>query len=86
MGTVKVALRDRFTATVSSVWSILTDKQKMMITIAEAGCPIDRVGRTSFWAVGRRFIFDNNGQGALCRIMDYTTDGRMSHSARPSAD
>lgn len=73
-------------ATITSDWQLLTDKQKLIIAITEMGCPIDRVGRTSFWAAGRRFIFEDNGQGALCRVLNYTTDGRMSHSARSIPD
>jgi hypothetical protein len=71
-------------ATITSGWKNLTDKQKMIVAITELGCPIDRVGRTSFWAAGRRYIFDDNGNGSCIKVLNYTTDGRISHSARPS--
>ena len=65
-------------ATVNAAWSTMNDRQKLMITFVSTGVPIDRVGRTSFWAAGRRFIFD--GDGELTKVLDYVTDGRCRTS------
>jgi hypothetical protein len=73
-------------ATLSSVYNVLTDKQKLILTMTEMGCPIDRAGKRSFWAAGRRFIFADEGRGELIKVLDYCEDGRISHSARPSAE
>lgn len=70
-------------ASVSNGWQNMTDRQKLMITFTALGTPIDRVGRTGFWSAGRRYIFDDNGD--LSKVLDYCTDGRLSHSARLSA-
>ena len=66
-------------ATVSHGWTTLTDKQKLIITMTTLGTPIDRVGRTGFWAGGRRFIFDQEGE--LVKVLDYCTDGRIANNA-----
>lgn len=66
-------------ASVSHGWTNLTDKQKLMITFTAMGTPIDRVGRTGFWAAGRRYIFDEHQE--LTKVLDYTRDGRIANNA-----
>ena len=66
-------------ASVSHAWTHLTDRQKLMITFTTLGTGIDRVGRTGFWAAGRRYIFDEFGD--LKDVKDYTTDGRICRTS-----
>jgi hypothetical protein len=57
-------------------WGGLTDRAKLMVVFEETGRVIDRESRSSFWACGRRFIFDDYGD--LKKVLNYTTDGRMN--------
>ena len=63
-------------ASLSHSWGSLTDRQKLIVTFTTLGPGIDRMGRTGFWAGGRRYIFDENDE--LKDVKDYTVDGRMN--------
>lgn len=67
-------------ATVSNGWTTLTDKQKLIITFTTLGTPIDRMGRRSFWAAGRRYVFDDDGD--CVKVLDYVSNGRTRSLAR----
>ena len=63
-------------------WSMITDRQKLIIIFKQAGVAIDREGvgwggNTSIWAAGRKFTFDDDG--AIVKVQDYAQDGRIGH-------
>ncbi len=60
----------------------LTDKQKIMLTLARAGV-LDKTTATKVWGAGRRYTFDPDGY--VVDICEYTTDMSRTqdrHSAR----
>lgn len=55
----------------------LTDKQKLMLTLARLGV-LDKTTATKVWGAGRRYTFDT--QGFCIDVCDYTTDMSRTHN------